>query len=194
MTHPSAENLDSGFSPLPAWRTGHDVHFYDDEAGLQPTLSRFVIEGALAGQPMVMVCTPARRQRIENDLLLVPAERRDEVDITWLDAHDTLAAFMEADRPSAELFRDTIGNVFERVMATRRYVVIRAYGEMVDLLWNAGNVDGAVALEQMWNDLAARYSFNLLCSYSHGTSLRNAANDAFRRICAHHGSVIPPAN
>ncbi len=31
--------------------------------------------------------------------------------------------------------------------------IVRAYGEMVDLLWKDGNVDGAVQLEALWNEL-----------------------------------------
>ena len=62
---------------------------------------------------------------------------------------------------------------------------------MVDLLWNAGNIEGAIRLEELWNDIAARYSFNLLCAYTKASLLKHSHNAAFHRICKHHRNVVP---
>jgi hypothetical protein len=194
MTQQPSGYADAKLAPLPeptpAWRTGHDVHFYDDDAHLLAAVSQFSVEGIQAGQPMIIIATKAHRRSIQERLQPLDRETLDTADITWLDARETLTAFMEGDLPNEGLFLDTIGNVFERVLAKRNYLVVRAYGEMVDLLWNAGNVEGAIAVEQLWNDIAAKYSFNLLCAYSMGSSLRQSHNEAFERICKHHGSVL----
>jgi len=42
---------------------------------------------------------------------------------------------------------------------------IRAFGEMVDVLWSDGRKRAAIALEELWNDLARTRSFALLCGY-----------------------------
>ena len=76
-------------------------------------------------------------------------------------------------------------------MAKRTYLVVRAYGEMVDLLWKDGNIEGAIALEELWNGLAVKYSFNLLCAYSMGNFFKEAHTHSFRAICASHGRVSP---
>jgi hypothetical protein len=177
--------------PTSAWRTGHDVHFYDDEAVLIASVSRFLSEGLRAGQPMIVICTNAHRRLVQEQVAANNRDAFDSADIIWLDARETLAAFMEGDRPNEERFHDTIGNVFDRLVAKRSYLVVRAYGEMVDILWNAGNIEGALAVERLWNDIAAKYTFNLMCAYSKGSALKHWHGDAYTRICGHHGSVIP---
>jgi hypothetical protein len=194
MTQPPTSLADAKLAPLPAptpaWRTGHDVHFYDDDAGLIDEVIRFLAEGVRAGQPMIVIATGAHRRHMQERLAVHVRDAFDAADIIWVDARETLAAFMEGDRPNAELFAATIGNVFDRLVARRTYLVVRAYGEMVDLLWNAGNVEGAIELEKLWNDIAAKYAFNLLCAYSKGSDLKHSHNEAFARICKHHGSIV----
>jgi hypothetical protein len=140
---------------------------------------------------MIVIATSAHRKHLQETVAVQSRDAFDSANITWLDARETLAAFMEGSRPSAELFQATIGRVFDQVVANRSYLVVRAYGEMVDLLWSSGNINGAIELEQLWNDIATKYSFNLLCAYSKGASLKNSHNEAFARICSHHGKVLP---
>jgi hypothetical protein len=195
MTQPPNSAADANMAPLPepspAWRTGHDVHFYDDDAALMPAVSRFLAEGIRAGQPMIVIATGSHRRLMQDALSALTGEAFKTADITWLDARETLASFMERGRVNAELFHATIGNVFDRAVGTRTYLVVRAYGEMVDLLWNAGNVDAAIEVEQLWNDIARRYSFNLLCAYSKGSALKHWHGESFGRICRHHGTIVP---
>ena len=134
--------------------------------------------------------TAAHRKNIQENLAVHVGDAFDVADIVWLDARETLTAFMEGRRPNPELFHATIGNVFDRLIATKTYLVVGAYGAMVDLLWSAGNVEGAIELEKLWNEIAAKYAFNLLCAYSKGSALKHSHNEAFARICGHHGSVV----
>ena len=65
-----------------------------------------------------------------------------------LDAEETLATFMAGRMPDAELFMATVGGVIEKRLRTGGTSGLRAYGEMVDVLWKAGNTDGALKLEE----------------------------------------------
>lgn len=56
-----------------------------------------------------------------------------------------------------------IGNVIASVTDGRSRV--RAFGEMVALLWAEGNHGGAIRLEELWNDLQNSHSFALFCAY-----------------------------
>ena len=79
--------------------------------------------------------------------------------------------------PDADRFMKVIGGMLD---STRRVGAdIRAFGEMVALLWHQDNVTGAIALESLWNDLADRQQFSLLCAYpttalDHGRTGRRA--------------------
>ena len=191
MTQPPISLGEAHLTPLPeptsSWRTGHDVQFYDTEEFLVASATTFLREGLRAGQPLIIICTEGHRRGFIKELALHPEHRIEGVEITWLDARQTMAAFMNGRMPDPELFEDTLGNVFEKVLAQRTYVVVRAYGEMVDLLWKDGNSEGAIALEELWNGLAAKYSFNLLCAYSMGNFHKESRGTDIAAICKCHG-------
>jgi hypothetical protein len=42
---------------------------------------------------------------------------------------------------------------------------VHAYADLVDVLWGAGDVAGALRLEALWHDLQRRLGFELLCGY-----------------------------
>lgn len=179
-----------------AWITSHDVQFYEDEAFLAEAVAQFLVEGFRAGQPLIVIATEPHRKAFKERIRargIDPEELVHGRDVVWLDAGDTLAAFMEGDRPDRELFEATVGNVFDKVMANRRYVMVRAYGEMVDLLWRAGKSAGAIELEEMWNGLAKKYAFSLLCAYSKESLLKNPRAEGIESICRQHSRVLPGA-
>ncbi len=170
------------------------MQFYESEEFLYETVGEFLLDGVKAAQPIIVIATPAHRAAFLERLSAVRPDVNDHVtgrDAVWLDARQTLAAFMVGLRPDPELFEATVGAVFEKVLENRSYLVVRAYGEMVDLLWKDGNIDGAIALEELWNGLAARYSFSLLCAYAMGNFYKSAHTEQFRKICAQHMKIIP---
>jgi hypothetical protein len=180
--------------PLPesprAWAAGHDVEFYDSETFLYDSVSCVLVDAIRAAQPIVVIATPAHRKAFAERMRDARVDIDELVhgrDIAWLDARDTLAGFMDGNAVNSELFFQTVGSVFERITANRKYVVVRAYGEMVDLLWKDGNSEGALVLEDLWNQLAKKYSFSLLCAYG----MESFSNDpqSLAQICAHHGIV-----
>ena len=42
------------------------------------------------------------------------------------------------------------------------------------MLWKEGRTEGAIKLEMLWNKLATRYGFALLCGYSMGNFYKEA--------------------
>jgi anti-sigma regulatory factor (Ser/Thr protein kinase) len=69
---------------------------------------------------------------------------------------------------------------------------VRAFGEMVALLWAAGDVAGAIELEALWNDLAEVREFSLLCAYSMSALAGHDDLGSVGRVCELHSSVHPP--
>jgi anti-sigma regulatory factor (Ser/Thr protein kinase) len=104
------------------------------------------------------------------------------------DAGETLAAFMRDDMPEPDAFSATIGRVIRN--AARAGVPVWIFGEMVALLWDAGNVAAAVDLESLWNDLAEEHNFTLYCAYPSKTL--HAPNDlaAIKQVCDRHAGVM----
>jgi len=195
MELPGVQNSDGSerLGHARVWEKRHDVQFYDNHVFLCESVGRFLAEGIRAAQPAIVIATPAHRSAFAAELnrLHIDIDSLHPLDLVWLDARETLSAFMEGSMPNAERFEATFANVFEKMIATRRYVTVRAYGEMVDILWREGKPEGAIALEEMWNELANTYAFALLCAYSKESFQETHSLAGIERICAAHTHVLP---
>jgi KaiC/GvpD/RAD55 family RecA-like ATPase len=179
---------------LRAWVPSHDVQFYQNEDFLATAVAQYLADGVRSGQPLIVITTAAHRKAFADRMRSMGVDPDDLVharDVIWLDAQETLSAFMEGATPNRELFDATIGNVFEKLMTNRKYLVVRAYGEMVDLLWKQGKAEGAIVLEELWNGLASKYSFSLLCAYSKASLQTDSSPHGLERICGQHSRVLP---
>lgn len=168
----------------------HAVRFYEDAQSLARMVATFVAEGFIEGLPAVVIATPEHRDAIVEQLNnmsfdLGHLEKQD--DLIVLDARETLALFMVDGMPHAEQFESAMLPVIDRACRGRENCVIRAYGEMVDVLWKDGMEAAAVRLEMLWNQLANTRKFSLLCGYSMGSFYKDAAFDA---ICHQHTHVL----
>ena len=174
-------------------RTGHDVHFYESDELLASVVGQFLAEGVRAGQPIVMIATPTHLEQIVARMRVLGADPDELVrgrDVVMLDARDTLAAFMEGNVPNHDLFEATAANVLEKLVAHRSNVVIRAYGEMVDVLWRQGMAEAAITLEEMWDGLAKRFSLSILCGYGDDVVRDSGGRIGIPHICAVHEHVL----
>ena len=68
---------------------------------------------------------------------------------------------------------------------------VRAFGEMVALLWAEGNYAGAIRLEELWNELQKSHSFSLFCAYPMHSFGGEVYEAEFTEICKQHARVIP---
>jgi hypothetical protein len=169
----------------------HLVEFYETEEFLVDTVTDFVVPPLHEWDSVIVVATPEHRAAFD------AAIRARGVDLdgaqrdgryTALDARELLAQFMVDGAPDRARFEALATEVIDRADAHGGHVWI--YGEMVALLCGDGDAPAAVALEDLWNDLAAVRNFSLLCAYPL-RAFGVAAAGAFRRICAQHSTVIP---
>jgi PAS domain S-box-containing protein len=153
----------------------HAVQIYETDAYLSQRVVEMVAAAWVANQRCVLVATAVHRQLFLDGLVTAGhdvAAAQQSGDLVLLDAHDTLARFMIGDRPDAGRFREILGGVIERAGRGRHEVC--AFGEMVDVLWQRGNVDAALELERLWVELARAHDFRLLCAYTIASAFRIA--------------------
>ncbi len=169
----------------------HAVQFYGNEESLFTTVGGFLSEGLVAGQPAIIIATEPHRQAIVDQLTarLIDVEHAREIgDLVLLDAHEALSMFMVGDVPDPTAFETHFGDLMTRILNGRTRSVIRAYGEMVDVLWKEGRTEAAIKLEIMWNKLATAYQFALLCAYAMGNFYKQA--EQFQEVCRQHTVVM----
>lgn len=169
----------------------HAVQFYGDEATLFATVATFLSEGLIARQPAIVIATAPHRDAIVQHLCgrLIDCERALQTgQLVLLDAEETLGLFMVDGGPDPKRFAQTIEPVIEGMLQDKTHTVIRAYGEMVDVLWKQGRADASIKLEILWNTLALKYRFALLCGYAMGNFYKQAKRMADVR--AQHSHVV----
>lgn len=148
-------------------KPGHMVQFYPFESALKKSLYNYIGTGLLNNETCIVIATKEHLKALNSDLKakakvdVVKARRTGQY--IALDAAETLASFMIDGSPNWEKFVDVIGSLASK--AEKRGQPIRAYGEMVALLWQQGDISSVIKLEDFWNDLAKVYSFSLFCAY-----------------------------
>jgi PAS domain S-box-containing protein len=178
--------------PLDTGEHAHVVQFYETEAFLFETVGRFLLAGLKGGDRVVVIATARHREGFVRSIGASEAERAiASGQLTVLDAHETLATFMESGRPVAERFHAVVAETFRAATLGHGEARIRAYGEMVDVLWREGNPSAAVDLEHLWNEASVRHSFSLLCAYTMAGFYTEGAASRFVEVCREHDQVLP---
>jgi PAS domain S-box-containing protein len=177
----------------------HIVHFYREDESLLNELSSYIGSSLANGDAAVILAAKDHIESLESRL------RRQGLDVRKLTAEgryrpvrasDLLPQLMANGMPEAAKFAEIVGGLIERANVAakgepRRTVV---FGEMVALLWADGKYEGAIRLEQLWNELAKTHAFFLRCAYPMAGFSKNEHTAPFLRICAEHSSVVPEEN
>jgi hypothetical protein len=170
----------------------HAVRFYENAESLARMVAGFVAEGFITGHPAIVIATPEHRHATVQHLITMGFnidQLKTQGDLFNLDAREALATFMVDGMPDAARFEATMMPLIDRACRGRVDCVIRAYGEMVDVLWKDGMEAAAIRLEMFWNQLANTRKFSLLCGYAMGSFYKNAG---FEDIVSQHTHVVSP--
>ena len=168
----------------------HSVQIYEHDDGFLDALEGFVAGGLRKGDATVVIATPAHRLSLTRRLLgqgldLEAAVSRDQyID---LDAEQTLNQFMRGGWPDDELFAACVQSILSRARRGGRQV--RAFGEMVALLWAQGHSAATVRLERLWQGLCRDEAFPVFCAYPRSGFSQNAV-DSLQEIFETHTKIV----
>lgn len=169
----------------------HLVQLYKNDGAFLNSLEEFVCGAFEAGEGIVVIVTPAHLHALEAKLRargfdLNAACERDQY--IALDAKATLSKFMVSGWPEATLFQPFIRDLLARASRNNERPV-RAFGEMVALLWADGYTQATLELERLWDQLCKTEAFSLFCAYPH-SGLPQDINESMQEICDAHSQVI----
>jgi anti-sigma regulatory factor (Ser/Thr protein kinase) len=187
---PGAERLNSHSTV--DLEEGHVVCFYDAVDELVGVVAGYLSAAVLDGDTVVIIATPDHRAAFSESLEACGvdvASAETEGRLLILDAAATLAQFMRGDQPDPAAFEASVGELVRSAARPDRR--IRAYGEMVAVLWAERQTDAAIELEKLWNHLAEQTSFALFCGYP--TELVQGETGGFTDVCGQHSAVIRSA-
>jgi hypothetical protein len=167
----------------------HAVRFYESERSLALIVADFLAEGFADADPGLVVATPAMRAAL---VLELSARSFDVVELQrsgqflLLDAKELLGVFMIDGQPDPTRFNTAMRETIARACRERADCKLRIFGQMVDVLWRQGQQDAAIHLEMLWNQLARKQAFSLLCGYAMGNFYKDSN---FDDICGQHSHV-----
>ena len=172
----------------------HVVQFYGHDEELAEQVVRYLLEALGGGGVAVVIATPEHRREFEARLTRALGGGADlaaaQASGTYLalDASETVRELMTGGQVDPAAFDRVIGGLIRQAGTGGRPV--RAYGEMVALLWDDGLVNAAIELEAMWVELGRTHSFSLFCSYPAGSVTGVGYLDAFAAVCRLHREVV----
>jgi hypothetical protein len=148
----------------------HVVQLYgEDDLLLAKNVSRYLAEGLRRLDGLLVIATPEHAQAIVRHLAQDDASATLEAEragrLIFLDAGMTLDSILVAGRPDEGLFDSVVGEAMRAARARSGSGKVRAFGEMVGLLWSAARYAEAELLEALWNDLLAGSDYSLYCAY-----------------------------
>lgn len=192
---PICERIRSGLPPAlgilcnPIKPCEHIVHFYEDDTVFLNALESFVLRGLMDREAIIVIALPSHRTSLEFRLAshgLNLAKLTATEQLVMLDAEETLGAFMADGLPSEPRFQQVVGKWISRLRAGHRQV--RAFGEMVGILWGQGNREATLRLEEIWHRFCERHGLVLYCAYR-GADFAGES-EARHLIAARHSQLL----
>ena len=169
----------------------HVVQFYERDQDLVTAVSGHLAAALAAGDVAIVVATPEHQRAFDGALTAagidVVAARRAGLLIV-ADAGATLDQLMGASGPDPAAFDSVVGSLVRAAAESGR--TVRAYGEMVALLWDAGLITAAIELEELWNDLSERVPFSLYCAYPAQLVGADEHAGALVDVCHAHTAIV----
>jgi CheY-like chemotaxis protein len=156
--------------PKPISRSLHEVCFYSDQSSFIETLVQFLGPALKAGDATVVIVTKSKRaalvHRLQEMGLDVPALIAAGQYVS-LDPTQVLASFMVGDLPEPNRFEKVAHGIIQTAAKAleREHNRVVICGECASLLWSQGNAEGALKLEQLWNEIAESRPIHCLCPY-----------------------------
>jgi hypothetical protein len=168
------------------------VVFCSSDAVLIGAFSRFIAGELREGNAVVAAVTAAHERSLQSGLeasdvdvaLAIRQQRYLPVNVSELLAKATVNGRLDTRR-----YLDTVGDLMTDLTrrATDQHARVAACGEGTALFWTHGQVEAAIQLEHLWDEIAASRQMDVLCAYP--LAVRDESVRAVRRLCAEHTVV-----
>ena len=174
----------------------HEVQFYSDDVGFLLGLACFIEAALNAGSPVIVVATESHRKGLLETLLARGIDGADAIEqglYLSLDVYEALSTFMVNDLPDSARFVKVFGDLLSSVSkaAKAKHPRVAACGEFAPTLLAQGNVDAAIQVEHLTDEVAKTRDVDILCGYVLNRFQREQESHIYKRICAEHATVVP---
>jgi hypothetical protein len=172
----------------------HIVQLYQDQEFLNRAVCRFAAAAMANGEGVILVPTEAHweafRPRLEAEGVDIKAAQASG-QLSVVDADELLPQFMRDSMPDAPVFLGLAADVIARARFGDRYPKVRWWGEMVNVLWERGDVAASMALEDQFHHLAQEHEIAIFCSFVMDNFNGEVHTRMLPRLGQNHTHLIP---
>ena len=168
----------------------HILQVYENTDEFISTLTGFVFDGFNSGDSIIVIARADHLEMLNSRLIANAIDINELINSGQykpLDAEETLSRFMVNGWPDEQRFMSLANGLLSEAKKGKRKV--RAFGEMVAILWQQGNSEATVQLEHLWNKFCSREELCLFCAYPKSGFTKDA-NESLNDICASHTLYI----
>src|SRR6266436_989185 len=174
----------------------HLVQLYSDDGLLLDVLCRFIGGAIAVGDGGVVIATRAHLDGLGARLRARGFDTATAISqgrYIPVDAEETLPRIMANGQVDETRFNEIVGDFLTRARTAADCPDCRiaVFGELVALLWAEGKAQEALRVEGLWNDLARKHYFSLLCAYPITGFDNDRHIEPFLKMCAQHSGVVP---
>jgi hypothetical protein len=172
----------------------HIVQLYQDQQFLNRAVCRFAASAISNGEGVILVPTRAHweafRPRLEAEGVDVAAAQGTG-QLTVVDSDELLPQFMRDAMPDAPVFLGLAKEVISKARDGGRYPRVRWWGEMVNVLWERGDVAASMDLEDQFDRLAREQEIAIFCSFVMDNFNGDVHSRMLPRLGQNHSHLIP---
>ncbi|HZC46556.1 MAG TPA: MEDS domain-containing protein, partial [Candidatus Acidoferrum sp.] len=172
----------------------HVVQLYQDQEFLNRAVCRFAAAALANGEGLILVPTVEhwnsfRPRLVAEGVDVEAAQKRGQ--LTIVDANETLPRFMHNAMPDSPLFLGLAADVIGRARGGTRYPKVRWWGEMVNILWERGEIAASMNLEDLFDQLAHKHDIAIFCSFLMDNFDGDIHTRMLPRLGENHSHLIP---
>ena len=172
----------------------HVVQLYQDQDFLNRAVCRFAASALQNGEGIILVPTVQhwnafRPRLIAEGVDVEAAQKRGQ--LTIVDADQTLPRFMQSTMPDSPVFLGLAADVIARARGDGRFPKVRWWGEMVNILWERGDVAASMQLEDLFDQLAHKHDIAIFCSFMMDNFNGEIHTRMLPRLGENHSHLIP---
>lgn len=169
----------------------HVVQVYDRDEDLLGLAGGYLAASLVEGDAVIVMAAPSHCEMFRGALVSagVDVEAAEGAGALLLvDAVEVANRLVIDGRLDVEVFDDVVARPVRQAAVAGRSV--RVYGEIVAVMWEVGNVAGAIELERLWNQLGDQVPFALFCAYPSKLVSGTDVDGSFAEVCRLHSQVV----
>jgi hypothetical protein len=172
----------------------HMVQLYQDQDFLNRAVCRFAGAALANGEGLILVPTihhwNAFRPRLEAEGVDIKSAQ-DSGQLTVVDADELLPRFMQKTLPDGPMFLGLAGEIIAQTRGAGRFSKVRWWGEMVNVLWERGDIAASMNLEDLFDRVAEEQNIAIFCSFLMDNFNGEIHTHMLPRLGENHSHLIP---